>query len=368
MCYTHGVRIIAGLILFLVVVAGAAALVDISFLRSFIPRADVLGEKKENIPAPAPTPVMPQFSLNSIFSFDHSWVTDLPADAAVTMIATGDVIPARSVNYKMVTGHGFRWPFEKTADVLSSADMTVINLETPLLSNCPITVEGMLFCSDARVTEGLTYAGIDIATLGNNHVGNHYLEGIVETKQILINAGIVPVADTPAYKEVKGTKFAFLAYNDIGAPEAGVPWAEEHKIKTDIAEARKNADIIIVSYHWGVEYVTEPTERQRYLAHFTIDNGADVVLGNHPHWVQPVELYNGKFIIYAHGNFVFDQEWSEETKLGVIGKYTFYDKKLVDVEFMPIRIVDYGQPYFLEGDARQKVLDALRIHSEYMVK
>lgn len=368
MCYTHGVRVIVGLILFLIVVAGATALVDASRLRTFIPRAAVLGEVKENLPDPTPTPVVPEFSLSSIFSSDHSWVKNLPADKTVTMIATGDVIPARSVNYKMVTGHGFTWPFEKTADVLTTADMTVINLETPLLSNCPITVEGMLFCGDARVTEGLTYAGIDVATLGNNHVGNHYLEGVEETKKILSNAGIVPVAETIAYKEVKGTKFAFLAYNDIGAPEAGVPWADENKIKTDIAEARKNADVVIVAYHWGVEYVTQPSERQIYLAHFTIDNGADVVLGNHPHWVQPVELYKDKFIIYAHGNFVFDQEWSEETKLGVIGKYTFYDKKLVDVEYIPIRIVDYGQPYFLEGDARQKVLDNMKLYSERMVK
>lgn len=303
---------------------------------------------------------LPSVTIERIFDNDHSWVENLPKERIATIIATGDVIPARSVNYKMVTGKGFRWPFEKTADLLSQADLTVINLETPLLSVCPTTVEGMLFCGDARAVEGLTYAGVDIATLGNNHIGNHYKEGVDETKSILTKAGITPVSETAVYKDIKGMRFAFLAYNDIGAPEEGVPWADDEKLQKDVAEARKNADIVMVSYHWGVEYVTMPNERQRALAHMTIDAGADVVLGNHPHWIEPIELYKDKFIIYAHGNFVFDQEWSPETKLGVVGKYIFSDKKLIDVEYVPVRIMDYGQPYILEGDERKKVISSMK--------
>lgn len=316
----------------------------------------------ETVAEPTGIPV-PPLTVAGIFSSDHSWIASLPQEKTVTMIATGDVIPARSVNYKMVTGHGFRWPFEKTAEVLRSADLTLINLETPLLSNCPITVEGMLFCGDARAVEGLTFAGVDVATLGNNHVGNHYLTGVEETKKILTDASILPIAEGAGYKEVKGTRFAFLSYNDIGASEPGVPWADENKIRADITEAREHADVVIVSYHWGTEYVTEPTGRQKSLAHFTIDSGADVVLGNHPHWIQPIELYKDKFIIYAHGNFVFDQEWSEETKLGVVGKYVFYEGKLVDVEYLPVRIVEYGQPYFLAGSEAEKILDAMQAAS-----
>lgn len=272
------------------------------------------------------------------------------------MIATGDVIPARSVNYKMATGKGFRWPFEKTANILSLADLTVINLETPLLTDCKPTVEGMIFCGDARVVEGFAFAGVDVVTLGNNHVGNYFKEGVEETKTILTKAGILPVSEGAAYKEVRGIRFAFLSYNDIGAPEPGVPWADDEIIRREVAEARGSADVVIVSYHWGVEYVTQPSERQRELAHLTVDAGADVVLGNHPHWIQPVEIYKDKFIIYAHGNFVFDQEWSEETKLGVVGRYTFYEGKLVDVEYLPIRIIDYGQPYFPAGDEATQIV------------
>ncbi len=317
---------------------------------------------------PTPTvPVAKPITLESIFSPDHAWIHALPQEKIVTMIATGDVIPARSVNYKMATGHGFLWPWKKTADVLRSADTTVINLETPLLSSCPLTVEGMLFCGDARAVEGLRYAGVDVATLGNNHIGNHFAAGIEETIRHLRTAGITPVSQGVVYKEIKGIRFAFLAYNDIGAPEAGVPWADDETIRTEVARARNTADVVLVAYHWGAEYVAQPGERQRYLARLAVDAGADVVLGNHPHWIQPVEIYKGKFIAYAHGNFVFDQEWSEETKRGMIGRYVFYDKKLVDVEYLPVRIVDYGQPYFLEGQEKQKILDSLRTASTQLL-
>lgn len=304
--------------------------------------------------------VLPSLTIETIFSSDHSWTKILPSDAIVTVIATGDVIPARSVNQGMVKRNNFLWPFEKTAEVLKSGDLTIINLETPLISGCVATIEGMSFCGDPKVVDGLRFAGIDVATLGNNHIGNYGVEGVKETEKILHDAGIETVGSNILYKEAKGIRFAFLAYNDIGAPEAGVPWAEDAKIIADIKEAKNNADIVIVSYHWGVEYTDMPSQRQIDLAHITIDAGADVILGNHPHWIQPVELYKDKFIVYAHGNFVFDQEWSAETKLGVVGKYTFYDKKLADVEFVPIHIVDYGQPYLLQGEGAKNMLGRMK--------
>lgn len=314
--------------------------------------------KPQTSATPAPTPI-PSLTLDRIYASDHSWIRGLPKEKTVTMIATGDVIPARSVNYKMVTGKGFRWPFEKTADVLRSADLTVINLETPIFSGCVPTVEGMRFCGDQGVTEGLAYAGIDVATLGNNHAGNYGREGVEETVRLLERAGILPVGVGTRYKTMKGVRFAFLSYDDIGPRVDGVPWADEQTIRREIAEARKNADVVIAAYHWGVEYVTQPSSRQRELGYVAIDAGADLVLGNHPHWIQPVELYKDTLIAYAHGNFVFDQEWSEETKRGVVGRYVFYEGKLVDVEYLPVRIMDYGQPYFLDGASKGVVLDSM---------
>jgi len=292
----------------------------------------------------------------------------LSAKERITVIATGDVIPARSVNYQTIKNSSFVWPFEKTADVVKNADVTFINLETPLLKDCRTTQEGMVFCGDLRHIEGLQFAGVDIASLANNHAGNYGEKGVSKTEELLLQNGIKTVGTgNILYNTTKETRFAFLGYNDITSPQPGVEDADEEKIKKDIQEARNHADIIIVTYHWGVEYRDQPDDRQKYLGHMTIDAGADLVIGNHPHWIQPVEIYKNKLITYAHGNYIFDQMWSEETKLGVIGRYTFYNKQLVDVEFLPIRIIDYGQPYFLRGDEKQKVLDAMEKESKLLM-
>lgn len=322
----------------------------------------------QNLSTPS-TNIEPQFnavapSIDQIFSEDHILTAKLPNDRKRILIATGDIIPARVVNIQATKFNNFKWPYEKTADVLRSADITFVNLETPLVKDCPLVNDGFKFCGNDKNIEGLIFAGVDIASLANNHAGNYGLDAINYTATLLNNNGILATGLSGAvYRDVRGLKFAFLGYNDIGYKQEGISWADEAKISSDITEAKKNADLVIVTFHWGVEYRDQPDNRQRYLGHFTIDAGADLVIGNHPHWVQPVELYKGKLITYAHGNFVFDQEWSLKTKQGVIGKYTFYDNKLVDVEFLPVLIENYGQPHFLTGDAKKDILESMKVQS-----
>ncbi|MDH7499470.1 MAG: CapA family protein, partial [candidate division NC10 bacterium] len=100
------------------------------------------------------------------------------------------------------------------------------------------------------------------------------------------------------------------------------------------------------------------------VAHLAVDAGADLILGNHPHQVQAVEIYKGKLIAYAHGNFVFDQMWSYGTRVGVMGRYTFYDRALIKVEYLPVRIDHYAQPVLLEGEEAKAVLKGMKEASE----
>lgn len=302
--------------------------------------------------------------LFSIFENRHTLVATLSANQIRTIIVTGDVIPGRSVNFGAVRRNNFKWPFEKTAEVLKSGDLTFINLESPLIKNCQPTSEGMSFCGDQRNIEGFVWAGVDVANLANNHMGNYGVFGIEQTVDSLTNNGILATGINGAViKDVRGMKFAFLGYNEIGGPEKGISWADKDKIASEVAIAKKQAGTVIVSFHWGIEYTSQPTYSQRDLAHLAIDNGADLVLGNHPHWVQPVEVYKDKLITYAHGNFIFDQMWSEKTKEGVIGRYTFYDNKLIDAEFLPVVIQDYGQPDFPDENKRQQILGVMKRES-----
>lgn len=293
-------------------------------------------------------------TLEQIFRQNHK----LSEGKTIVLIATGDIIPARSVNYQTVTKNNYLWPFEKTADFLKSADITFINLESPLIKDCPLTNEGMIFCGDQKNIQGLTFAGIDIANLANNHSGNYGQEGIEETIKLLNSNNIlVTGVSGVAIKEIKGIKFAFLGFDDINTP------LDKDQVSQEIKKAKSISDVVIVTFHWGVEYVSQPSSRQKELAHLAIDSGADLIIGNHPHWIQPVEIYKDKIITYAHGNFIFDQEWSQKTKEGVVGKYTFIENKMIDVEFFPIQINDFSQPSFLEGEQKAKILEEMKNES-----
>ena len=106
---------------------------------------------------------------------------------------------------------------------------------------------------------------------------------------------------------------------------------------------------MVVSIHWGVEYEEAPTERQITFAHLAIDSGASLVLGHHPHVIQPVEEYEDGYIFYSLGNFVFDQMWSEETRIGLIARIFFQGGEIERVETIEVTIYDSHQPAVSDG-------------------
>ncbi len=268
----------------------------------------------------------------------------------VVLIATGDVVPGRSVNYQMVKFNDFGWPFEKVKAVLASGDVTMVNFEVPLVKDCLTTVVGMVFCGREEAIKGLVDSGVDVVTLANNHISDYGANGIENTARLLRERGmgVAGLEGDILYKTVNGTKLAFLAFNDIYGSIPPVLTTDPETVNRLVGEARKNSDVVVVSMHWGAEYRAVPDDRQVELAHLVADAGADLIIGNHPHWVQSDEQYKNTYIKYAHGNLVFDQMWSEETKKGVIGKYTFEDGKLVSSVFIPTYIRDYGQPELVE--------------------
>lgn len=345
-----------------IIIAGAALFIFLAKQTSFTLTEPVL-KLSQSINTAGESYIPKKLTLEQIFSGNHT-LAGVPKEKIRTIIATGDVIPARSVNFKTSVLKDFKWPYLKTAEELKNADITLINLESPLIGNCPLTNEGMIFCGDAGNIEGLTYAGVDIVNLANNHMANFGPKGIESSIDLLKKSVIAKTGiGQPEILDIRGIKFAFLGYNDISKPQAGIANADEEKIKSDISDVKAISDVVIVSFHWGTEYKEKPEERQKFLGHLAIDAGADLIIGNHPHWIQPVEIYKGKLIAYAHGNFIFDQMWSEKTREGVVGKYTFYGKQLIDVEYMPIKINNYGQPYFLEGSEKSKILNNLKLQS-----
>ncbi|KKT49495.1 MAG: SH3 type 3 domain protein [Candidatus Collierbacteria bacterium GW2011_GWB1_44_197] len=270
-----------------------------------------------------------------------------PSTSTFSLLFGGDVMLGRSVNTRMIKYQDFSWPFKNISALLSSADLTTINLESPFRSGCLPTDKGLIFCSDPRSIAGLITSGVDIVNLANNHIGNQGEEGFAETISILSKAGMVSIGHgSPSIKIIKNTKLAFLGFNDIPPLIPYISSSSQENIDSQVSLAKKSADVVIVVIHWGNEYRPRSL-RQVELAHLAIDSGADVVIGHHPHWVQEIETYKGKPIYYSLGNLVFDQMWSEETRKGILVRLMFSGNTLIGQEQIPIKISDYGQPQLL---------------------
>jgi poly-gamma-glutamate capsule biosynthesis protein CapA/YwtB (metallophosphatase superfamily) len=308
---------------------------------------------------------VPPLTLDTIFEGRDLGQLPLDPQRIRTVIATGDVIPAGNADRTMRELGDWVYPVQATKDLLNNADLTVINLEVPLIESCPPYYKEFVFCGRPPFMEALQVAGVDVATLENNHIDNYGQAGIDETIRRLENAQIAWAdRSTAAIMDVRGLRFGVLAFDTIRVP------LDREQMKQQIAQLRPNVDVLLVAVHWGAEYVTLPEPAPATLddpleiGHEIIDAGADMIIGNHPHWVQGVEVYNGKLITYAHGNFIFGQMWSYETRLGVVGRYTFYDDVLLGVEFVPTLIENAAQPVPLAPDAAQQVVSDMRDASE----
>jgi poly-gamma-glutamate capsule biosynthesis protein CapA/YwtB (metallophosphatase superfamily) len=333
----------------------------ISALNKETPKT-LLNPKISELPTPIREFIPEKLTIEKLFNNDTDWITSVSIEDIRTLITTGDIIPARSVNYQTQTRNDPLWPYRNTANFLKNADITLVNLETPLIDKCPITQEGMIFCGNKNNIIGLVESGVDVANVANNHFSNYGLTGATETINNLSLASItVSGTDSAVFKDIRGLKFAFLGFNAVGVNP-------ENEVIRQLNDVSGKADIIIVSFHWGEEYTSKPSKQQVSLAHLAIDQGADLIVGNHPHWIQPFELYKDRLIIYAHGNFIFDQMWSEKTQEGVVVKYYFYKKQLIATNLSPIKIRLYGQTYFLEGKDKEEILENMKKESLILEK
>lgn len=290
---------------------------------------------------------------------------------SVTMTAVGDIIPARHVAENMAE-HGVSWPFKLIAPVVNKADITYGSLECPLTDRFEVPYAGTVFVAPAETIKGIEMMGLDVVTLANNHSTDFGRTALTDTIELLKESDIVYTgggydydeARRPAVLEAGGTKFAFLNYNsikgslDATATEPGVAWinmqpwypdSEEDfaGVEADIREAKKKADFVVVGFHWSKEYEFHPNASMVMLAHRACDAGADMVIGQHPHSVQSIEYYKGKFIAYCQGNFIFDQRFSEQVRHGFVLHCGFRNGVLVSLDLLPYRINDACQtvPY-----------------------
>jgi poly-gamma-glutamate capsule biosynthesis protein CapA/YwtB (metallophosphatase superfamily) len=252
------------------------------------------------------------------------------------LLFVGDVMLGRGIApVRKENGNSF--PLAQVAAYIRGADLSFGNLESPL-TNLPYFRGGFNLHAEPSAVESLALAGFDWVSVANNHSGDFGRQGMsdtlaaLRTKSIAWAGGGNTEAETrkPAVKNVNGLRVVLLAYDGTKATIeasgnlAGSQWLSLSRAASDIKAARDGgADIIIVAVHWGVEYAPLPSTDQKNSARQLVANGADLVIGSHPHVVEPVEWItrpNGRtsLVAYSLGNFLFDQWFSEPVMEGVI--------------------------------------------------
>ncbi|KUO72512.1 MAG: hypothetical protein APF77_12065 [Clostridia bacterium BRH_c25] len=229
----------------------------------------------------------------------------------------------------------------------------------------------MIFRGSELNVAALKGAGFDLLSLANNHTMDQGREGLTDTIKVLESYGIKTVgagmsrseARKPVFIEKGKTRIGFLGYSDF-PPEgymydedkADVARADMKSLGEEAKAAREQCDFLVVSFHWGKEFDRYPGDRQREMAHTAIENGADLVIGHHPHVLQSVEEYKGKLIFYSLGNFVFDRQLPGGTDESVIIDITVDRGGWKETRIIPIRI-EACRPVIAQGQAAESVLD-----------
>ena len=274
---------------------------------------------------------------------------------SITLLGVGDMMLGRYVR-TLMDANGMNYPFEKITHELNGIDYIFSNFEGPIKEQEVATQKSISFRFNPDVVWVVKNAGINIVSIANNHALDQGWGGRSDTMKFLKEAGIRyfghpknEVEENVYIGQIADKTVAFVGFDDT------IFKVEEESAKKIIQELDIVADYVVVSIHWGVEYVHQPTERSQMLAHLFVDSGADIVIGHHPHVVQTMEIYNETPIFYSLGNFVFDQYFSQDTQEGLgIGM-------IIENEAMTIYLLPYAipasQPVLMEGDAKIAFLE-----------
>ncbi len=306
-------------------------------------------------------------------------------DTKINMSAVGDVMLDRGVR-RMIEKEGEDYPFAEVSHLFGEDDLTFINLECPISrSGQPIAGKMIWFRGEPENVPAMRRAGVDVINLANNHILDYGRPALVETVQHLREWGYLPLgvgmdkkeAHLPLFWEGLDSRIAFLGYTDFadifwdwgeketfaaGTELPGVAALDPRLMIRDVRQAAGEADAVVVSVHWGEEYVPHPSEEHVNLAHHLVQQGADAIIGHHPHVLQSIDVYEEKPIFYSLGNFIFDQEPlpRRQTVVAQIDWSRHQDQLMADSATLIPYLIREGQPTRAEGDDAEAIIERLK--------
>ena len=236
--------------------------------------------------------------------------------------------------------------FSYLEPTLTSADLVLANLESPL-TDAPVQTESpYALCAAPENVKYLADAGFDLLALSNNHSLDCGTEGLLETQSMLMNAGLgfIGPDPEPAYRVMNGIRLAFLAFDATGRFDI------ETAVQA-VRSAREVGDVVVVSVHWGAEYQAGASSGQKQIAGELAEAGAALIWGHHPHVLQPAEWIddNKTLVLYSLGNALFDQYGLEATRRSALVLVRLDPSGAQELEIIPFSI-DFQDSRILGAD------------------
>ena len=316
-------------------------------------------------------PLIPHPKVPTEVLYSSPTTTEATPIETVSLLVVGDIMLDRNVETRTMQSNDPAYPFRRLPDGwLNSADYTIANLEGPLTDARRPPEKTIDFRFLPKWLPVLKETGIDAVSQANNHALDQGKAGYEDSVKRLREGGLLVFGHqgedgdiSLATTTVKGVSFAFVGFNTTDNPLDREAAAEV------LRRARGLAQFVLVFMHWGEEYQHTPTASVQELGKWLVDHGADAGIGGHPHWEQGISLYKGVPIVWSLGNFIFDQDFSLETRQGLAVKLVFSKHPLSSAAFMtslePIPLqIDASQPRVVEGEERVSRLKELATYSD----
>lgn len=330
-------------------------------------------------------------SLQAVQSVDPEQGSDItspklmdahdPNDRIVTINMTGDILLASRVG-EVIKQKGTDYPWLGIRDILSSADITVGNLECAVSDKSykPIPDKQYTFLASPEALAGMQNSGINVVTLANNHILDFGAGAMGDTLALLKEYGIsytgagkdIKQAAAPVLIEKNGLKVGVLAFSFVfpegwwvaGSKHLGIASGYDHDlVYRSVEELNATADLTIVSLHWGEELAEQPTNKEKNIAHKLVDLGADIILGHHPHVLQGLEKYKHGLICYSAGNFIFTQSRDVRARQSIILQVEAGSNGIKGARVIPMWI-EYGRTVLADEAEYTSIINRMQTLSE----
>jgi poly-gamma-glutamate capsule biosynthesis protein CapA/YwtB (metallophosphatase superfamily) len=286
----------------------------------------------------------------------------------LTLMFAGDALPP--------AGRPEADPFAPARKLLEAADVRFINLEGCIGEGSPVSAEARkknVLWTDPHAASYLRQYGFQVVNISNNHVFDLGLRGCLSTIRELEARDMKPLGlrngkgGLPVILEAKGMRIGFLGYADYGFPSTLASLRKRTALR-DVRRLASRVDLLVVSLHWGYEYVGRPSPWQRHLARALVRAGANLVIGQHPHVSQGIELYDGALICYSLGNFFFSVDEMpgssshalRDRRYGFLLSVTVGPSGIIGFQEIPVSAYRRDAVELLGGRAREKSLERIR--------